>query len=113
MGSAYEPFIYAKKGNPIIYQAGRANVFNFKTIHSEHKVHPTERPIEMVTEVLKTFCAPGQRVLVPFLGSGNTLLAASNYGMTGFGFELSEEYRNSFMSKVQNGEPTNYYSYSS
>lgn len=113
LGSTYEPFIYAKKGNPVIYQAGRSNVFNFKTIHSEHKVHPTERPIEMITEVLKTFCSPGQRVLVPFLGSGNTLLAASNYGMTGFGFDLSEEYRNSFMAKVQNGEPNNYYSYSS
>ena len=112
LGSSYEPFLYAKKGNPIIYQAGRSNVFNFKTIHSEHKVHPTERPIEMIEEVLKTFCAPGQRVLVPFLGSGNTLLAAANYGMTGFGFDLSEEYRNSFMAKVQHGEPNNYQSYS-
>ena len=66
----------------------------------------------MIEEVLKTFCAPGQRVLVPFLGSGNTLLAAANYGMTGFGFDLSEEYRNSFMAKVQHGEPNNYQSYS-
>ena len=111
LGSSYEPFIYARKGSPTIYQPGRSNVFNFKPIHSEHKVHPTERPIEMIQEVLKTFSAPNNRVLVPFLGSGNTLLAAANYGMNGFGFDLSEEYRNSFMSKVDKDIPPNYKSY--
>ena len=112
LGSSYEPFVYARKGNPIIYKAGRSNVFNFKPIHSEHKVHPTERPIEMVEDLLRTFSTPTNRILVPFLGSGNTLLAASNCGLNGFGFDLSEEYRNSFINKVQNGEPSNYSSYS-
>jgi DNA modification methylase len=65
----------------------------------------------MIQEVLKTFSAPNNRVLVPFLGSGNTLLAAANYGMHGFGFDLSEEYRNSFMSKVDKDIPPNYKSY--
>lgn len=112
LGSSYEPFIYARKGSPIIYKAGRSNVFNFKPIHPEHKVHPTERPIEMIEDLLRTFAPPGNRVLVPFLGSGNTLLAADNCGINGFGFDLSEEYRNSFITKVQNGEPSNYSSYS-
>ena len=112
LGSSYEPFVYARKGKPIIYKAGRSNVFNFKPIHPEHKVHPTERPIEMIEDLLRTFSIPGNRIMVPFLGSGNTLLSASNCGLNGFGFDLSDEYRNSFVAKVQVGEPSNYSSYS-
>ena len=65
----------------------------------------------MITEVLHTFGIEGSRVLVPFLGSGNTLLAASNLQMSGFGFELTKEYKDSFIMKVNEGEPGMYNSY--
>jgi DNA modification methylase len=48
---------------------------------------------------------------MPFLGSGNTLLAASNLGMTGFGFDLSEEYRNAYILRVNESAPQQYKSY--
>ena len=49
--------------------------------------------------------------MVPFLGSGNTLLAASNLGNTCFGYDLSEEYKNSYLKRVMEGEPGRYKSY--
>jgi len=109
LASTYEPFFYMRKGTPIISKQGRSNVFNFKGV--SHKVHPTERPIEMIQEVLKTFGWEGARVLVPFLGSGNTLLAASNLNMTAFGTDLSEEYKNSYIMKVRSSQPGKYKSY--
>jgi site-specific DNA-methyltransferase (adenine-specific) len=113
LGSVFEPFIYARKDpSGIIKQPGRTNSFSFKALSPEAKVHPTERPREMIEEVIKTFCQPGGHVMVPFLGSGNTLLAASNRGSTCFGFDLSEEYKNSFIARVMAGEPGKYKSYS-
>ena len=112
LGNVYEPFFYARKTNSaIIRQAGRTNQFNFKSLHPEHKVHPTERPIEMIEEVIRTFAVPGGHIMVPFLGSGNTLLAASNLGNTCFGYDLSEEYKNAYLKRVMDGEPGKYKSY--
>ena len=109
LGSVYEPFIYARKdAHGIIRQPGRTNSFVFKALTPDKKVHPTERPIEMVEEVIRTFCPPGGHIMVPFLGSGNTLLAAANRGSTCFGFDLSEEYKNAFIKRVLDGEPGSY-----
>jgi DNA modification methylase len=38
--------------------------------------------------------------LIPFLGSGNGLIAADNLGMSPVGFELSKGYRDSFLIKL-------------
>ena len=112
LGNVYEPFLYARKDkSSVIKQPGRTNQFSFKSLHPDHKIHPTERPIEMIEEVIKTFNTPGGHTMVPFLGSGNTLLAATNLGSTCFGFDLSEEYKNAFLKRVMDGEPGKYKSY--
>lgn len=100
LSSNYEPFFYAYKGVPEIQKQGRSNIFQFETIPPQKKVHPTERPIEMIQEVLTTFAKPDSNILVPFLGSGNTLLAAQRAGMKGIGFELSPTYKDSFIVKL-------------
>lgn len=111
LANTYESFFYMRKGSPVISRQGRSNVFSFKPVSGTSKIHPTERPVEMIQEVLTTFAWEGCRVMVPFLGSGNTLLAASNLGLTAFGFELSEEYRNSYIMRVTSSRPTQYKSY--
>jgi DNA modification methylase len=39
------------------------------------------------------------------LGSGNTIIAAANLNMSAFGFDLSETYKNKFISRVQQWNP--------
>jgi len=115
LSSTYEPFMYARKGTyAAIRQQGRNNVFDFATLPSARKVHPTERPIELMEEIIKTFSVPDGCVMVPFLGSGNTLLAAANLGMWGYGFDLDKnnEYKPAYVRKVMEGEPKKYKSYS-
>ena len=62
-------------------------------------------------DVLDCFGYKGSTVLVPFLGSGNTLLAANNKDMNAFGYELSETYRNEFVLKVHEQMPGMFRSY--
>ena len=100
LANSYEMFFYAWKGRPAMAKAGKTNTFDFKPVPAQYKVHPTERPVELTTEIYSTFTWPGSRVLIPFLGSGNGLLSCNELGMTGLGFELSKAYRDSFLVKT-------------
>lgn len=116
LASAVEFFFYARKGDPEIVKQGRTNDFRFRPVTPTSKIHPTERPVEMIQEVISTFARAGSRIMVPFLGSGNTLLAAANLMMPAFGWDLGEEhdpqrYKNGFTLRVHSAVPPNYKSY--
>ena len=100
LSNTYEMFFYAWKGQPVLNKAGRSNVFQFPTISAQNKIHPTERPVELMREIYDTFAFTGSRILIPFLGSGNGIIAANDLGMSPIGFELSKAYKDSFLIKV-------------
>lgn len=100
LSNSYEMFFYAWKGKPALNRAGSGNEFRFPPVPAQQKTHPTERPIELMKEIYDTFAFAGSRILIPFLGSGNGLIAAYELGMTGVGFELSKGYRDSFLVRV-------------
>lgn len=110
MSNNYEMFFYARKESGLLKKA-RSNDFEYTGVTPTKRIHPTERPIEMMQDIISVFAEPGQRILVPFLGSGNTLLAASNLGMQAFGYELSQEYKDSFILRVHEGKFGGYKSY--
>uniref|UniRef100_A0A6M3IE04 Putative methyltransferase n=1 Tax=viral metagenome TaxID=1070528 RepID=A0A6M3IE04_9ZZZZ len=103
LANTYEMFFYAWKGQPALNKAGRGNEFRFPPIPPQQKTHPTERPVELMTEIYSTFAFPGSRVFIPFLGSGVGLVAAHRLNMSAIGFELSKNYRDSFLVKIHNG----------
>jgi DNA modification methylase len=100
LANSIECFFYARKGEPTIAKPGRVNSFVYSPVVAEKKVHPTERPGELIREILLTFGRPSMRVLVPCCGSGITLLEAHKLGMQPVGFELSKRYRDSFLVKA-------------
>ena len=108
LASTFEPFFYARKGDALIYKPGTSNTFKVGMVHPDKKIHPTERPIELLEEILPCFCPPNGNICVPFLGSGNTLLAAANCSMNAVGWELTEEYKKKFLLNVLRSTPGNY-----
>lgn len=100
LSNSYEMFFYAWKGQPALNKAGSSNEFHCPPIPPQQKTHPTERPIQLMKTIYETFAFPGSRVLIPFLGSGNGILAANELGMSPIGFELSKGYKDSFLVKV-------------
>jgi DNA modification methylase len=63
-------------------------------------------------DILSTFTPIRSRILVPCLGSGNTLLAASNLGMYGMGTDTTQAFRDRYALRVNASEPGKYTSYS-
>jgi ParB/RepB/Spo0J family partition protein len=100
LASCYEPFFVCRKGEPKLRKPGRGNVFHFSTVPPQKKIHTTEKPVELLLDILDTFTYPGQTIIVPFLGSGVTLRAAYKRQMTGVGWDLDEVIKNRFIAKV-------------
>lgn len=111
LGSACEPALYLRKGKAQIQKPGRLNVFDYRTVPPSEKTHPTERPIEMMIDILSTFVQPGSMIVSPFLGSGNTILAADGINCTCVGCDLNKVYHDYFVVKVSEGKPGDYNSY--
>jgi ParB/RepB/Spo0J family partition protein len=101
LARGYEPFFVCRKGNPVMLKRGRLNVFNFPGVAGARKIHPTERPVLLIEELLDLFCYPTGIVLVPFLGSGATIRACYNRGNKVFGWDLNPEYKDKFMLAVE------------
>lgn len=100
LANAYEMFFYARKGSPLLNRPGATNIFDYDPIPAQLKVHPTERPLELLEDILTTFTPPNSNVLVPFAGSGNTLIAAAKQNMVPLGFDLTTEYKESYTIKI-------------
>lgn len=99
LARGYEPFYLARKGRPVMAKRGRLNVFNYPG--QSKKYHPTERPVVLIQDILETLGVVMQHVLVPFLGSGATLRAAYNLGMSAQGWDISKEYKPKFLLAVE------------
>ncbi len=109
--SCYEPFFLARKGKPKLPKPGRSNIFNFEPTAPSSKIHLTQRPLPLMQELLDTCCLPGSKLLIPFLGSGNTLRAAWSRGMAGVGFDLDKTIRNKFLLQVKEDLEKDRYAY--
>ena len=101
LARSYEPFYLCRKGQPLLVKRGHVNVFDYSGTAGQKKIHPTERPIPLIQELLEMMGVVRQVVLVPFLGSGVTLRAAYNLGMSAFGWDLNGEYKDKFMLAVE------------
>jgi site-specific DNA-methyltransferase (adenine-specific) len=58
----------------------------------EQNGHPCPKPLKAWRKLLANVSQPGQRVLDPFMGSGTTLRAAKDLGLTAIGIEIEERY---------------------
>ena len=56
------------------------------------KVHPSQKPIELIAKFIEDSTEPGAVVLDTFMGSGTTAVAALRTGRNFVGFELNETY---------------------
>lgn len=56
------------------------------------RVHPTQKPVPLMRELVSLFTDPGETILDPFMGSGTTLVAAQNLGRKAIGIELEEKW---------------------
>lgn len=56
------------------------------------KLHPTQKPVRLLKELIRIFTDPGDVVIDPCAGSGSTLRAACELGRSAYGFEVDKAF---------------------
>ena len=71
-------------------------VFNWFTWEKDKKeipkIHPAQKPINVLKKLIETFTDEGDVVIDPCCGSGSTLRAAAELGRSAFGFEIDRNF---------------------
>ncbi len=78
------------KGRPPLPKQPLADVMDMP--YSGNKLHPTQKPVEALAPLIRSFTLPSELVLDPFAGSGSSCAAALLTGRRYIGIELDEVY---------------------
>ena len=82
-----------RKGGKLSWSDEKRAVPNIvRTQPVRNELHPTTKPVGLVSQFVEWHTSPGDLVLDPFMGSGTTLVAAKGLGRKAIGIELEERY---------------------
>lgn len=98
--------VFSKPGKPATnnvqlgrFGRNRSNVWTYPGVNTfqtgkgdDLALHPTVKPVAMISEAIKDASRRGEIVFDPFLGSGTTLLAADKVGRRCYGVEYEPGY---------------------
>lgn len=68
------------------------NCMDYPRDNESPKIHPTQKPIQLLERLIEIFTDPGDVVIDPCAGSGSTLVAAQVTGRKAYGFEIKKDF---------------------
>lgn len=80
------------------------NCIDWPRDNDSEKIHPTQKPVELLKTLISIFTDEGDVVIDPCAGSGSTIIAAERMNRKGYGFEIKKEFwtkANAWLSKEQ------------
>lgn len=78
------------------------SIIEIKKEHESTVLHPTQKPVELIRYLIRTFTNPCETVLDSCMGSGTTAIAAIKEDRHYIGFELSKEYFDKACERIKN-----------
>ena len=97
----HENIIFAVKGK-FAFPGGRPrDLLTCEKLNSAHMVHPTEKPVELMEDIITSITRENDIILDPFAGSGSALVAAKQTGRRYIGIELDEGYYQTALHRLE------------
>lgn len=90
--NAWESIVVGKQPGAYWGSKYMPNVFNFQAPKGKNRIHPTQKPLELIKKLIVLTTKINGVVLDPFMGSGTTAIACKQLGRQFIGFEISKEY---------------------
>ena len=83
----------AKYGRTFNLPEGKNSLSNILEVPKDRDgYHPTQKPVELMAQLIRTFSNPGDTILDNTIGSGTTAVAALREKRHFIGFELNRDY---------------------
>lgn len=93
----YTPRQYAGERFPI-------DMIKFSSENNSNSVHPTQKPVDLLQYLIKTYTDEGMTVLDNTMGSGSTGVAAVSLNRNFIGMELDEEYFKTAKERIEKAD---------
>ena len=90
----------AKGNKPTFHSKYDNGVYRFPICHGKNRFHPTQKPVELLEELIEKHSDEGDLILDCFAGSGSTAVAAYNLNRNFTGCELDKEYFDKAMDRL-------------
>ena len=87
------------KGRPPLPRQPIADVIDMS--YSGNKLHPTQKPVEVLAQLVRGFTLRGELVLDCFAGSGSTCAAAMLTGRKYLGIEMDDTYYTNAVARME------------
>ena len=68
------------------------NIIEISNASQVGKVHPTQKPIDLIKNIIKDYSEKNELILDCYFGSGTTVVACKELGRQYIGFEIDPEY---------------------
>ena len=89
-GNQTEIILFCVKGKKLINKR-RGNIISVPRLHTSKMIHPTQKPVELLKEILEVSYLENDFIVDPFMGSGSTIKACQEINAKCLGVELDEE----------------------
>lgn len=77
-------------------------VLEFKSDKQKNYLHPTQKPLDLIEYMIKTYTNEGDLILDNTCGSGTTLMGAKNLNRDYIGIEKEKKYFNISLNRLKN-----------
>ena len=99
-GSGYEACFFCRKGTRALLKQGQSNVLQHDPVPSNKKIHPVEKPVSLLRQLIESSTAPGEVVIDFFGGSGSTAEAALQTGRNFITIEKDPAYHAGILKRL-------------
>lgn len=77
------------------------NILEFARPSTAHRLHPTQKPVDLLEYLIRTYTNPGETVLDNCMGSGSTGVACINSGRRFIGIEKDAAYYEAAKQRIE------------
>ena len=102
VGNCEYALLFYREKLPKFNNKGRMvfNCMDWRRDTETEKVHPTQKPIGLLEDLISIFTDENDVVIDPVAGSGVTLAAANNLNRKAYGFEIKKNFCKDFKEKI-------------
>ncbi len=90
--NAWESAVIGKRDGAYFGGYCTHNIFKYQAPKGKTRIHPTQKPLELIAKLIELTTRKGDIILDPFMGSGTTALACKKLNRQFIGFDNNASY---------------------